>query len=483
MKKNLKLSLLALGTLVLSSIYGTTNSDVVYANTPAYVQETTTETEEPEENFKIALSDWISNVLMNISMQHVEELLEGNFTSIINRLSDETAEVLTYEMVESAWNLTIPLGGYIDVADSRVFKSSGSPVAHITLEFEYGIANIFMIFNEQLEIIGLLFQPTITFSEELISNEYFTETKIIVGDEFPLYGILTTPNNVENAPVAILVQGSGQTDMNLTAGFLQPFRDIAHGLAENGVATIRYNKRFFQFPQAMPANMTIEQEVLYDVNSAIKLAYENEDLGDIYIIGLSLGGMLAPRIASENEQVAGIVSLAGTPRQIEDLILEQVLLQFEMFGDTLGLTPEEIEKQTYQIKLLMEEIRNFDLTLDLDELAEYEPRIFFNFPESYFISLNRVSTPEVLKQLTIPMLILQGAEDLQVYADIDFVLWQELLQDRENVTFILYENLNHFFTNHIEELGFAQFLAPANVDSEVILDISEWINSLKELMI
>jgi len=477
MKKNFKPSILALGTLILSSIYGTANSEIIYANAPTYVQE---EVAESEENFETDLSNWISDILMDISMQHIYEMLEGNFTSIFDRFSEEIAEVLTYEMLQSGWDFTLALGEYINVISSRVAMHQNHPTTHTVLEFEHGVLDIFILFNEQFEIEGISITPTMTFSQELVYNEYFTETKIIVGDEFPLHGILTTPNNVKNPPVAILLQGSGRPDMNLTAGFMQPFRDIAHGLAENGIATIRYNKRFFQFPQAAPLNITIEQEVLYDVNSAIELAYKNDELGDIYIIGLSLGGMLAPRIALENEQVVGIVSLAGTPRQLEDVALDQVLLRFERYRDVIGLTPEEIEEQIYQIKLQVEEIRNLDLTIDLDELTEDDFRIIFDTPVSHIISLNRVNTPEVLEQLAIPMLILQGAEDLQVFADRDFVMWQELLKDRENVTFILYENLNHIFTPHIEELGFQQFLAPANVDSGVILDISEWINALKD---
>ena len=43
------------------------------------------------------------------------------------------------------------------------------------------------------------------------------------------------------------------------------------------------------------------------------------------------------------------------------------------------------------------------------------------------------------------MLIQQGKKDVQVYAGIDFVQWKNLLEDRDNCHFRLYENLNHCF--------------------------------------
>lgn len=53
-------------------------------------------------------------------------------------------------------------------------------------------------------------------------------------------GTLTLPVGKKKAPVEILVHGSGPQDRDETVGPNKPFRDLAWGLAERGIATVRY---------------------------------------------------------------------------------------------------------------------------------------------------------------------------------------------------------------------------------------------------
>ena len=73
------------------------------------------------------------------------------------------------------------------------------------------------------------------------------EEKIILGKNtrYPLKGMLTLPEGEGPFPAAVLVHGSGSSNMDEKVGKLTPFRDIAQGLARRGVATIRYDKRSF----------------------------------------------------------------------------------------------------------------------------------------------------------------------------------------------------------------------------------------------
>ncbi len=148
------------------------------------------------------------------------------------------------------------------------------------------------------------------------STDSYTETEIKIG-EYELDGILTLPNGIEKPPLVILIQGSGQSDMNETIGAAKnaPFKDLAHGLAEQGIASIRYNKRYYQFPDKATADLTVEDEVLGDAAAAVAYAKDsrNADESGIIILGHSLGAMLAPKIAQDNPDVAGIISLAAVP--------------------------------------------------------------------------------------------------------------------------------------------------------------------------
>lgn len=423
-----------------------------------------------------------NELLVEVSMQFLEHVFEGDFHSMFLKVSDNLYDFNVNEEVERfsyTWEiLTRNLGEYKSITNMHLVflpfmgTSDNVPTTINVLEYELGIMVIVIQFNDENEIFSFSIEvyPT-PIDYKLVNNNYFKEIPIIVGSkEYPLDGILTLPHNIVNPPVAVLVHGSGQSDMNYTTSFIMPFRDIAHGLAENGIATIRYNKRFYQHP-ILPKDIGIREESLEDVNYAIEWAENNENLGDIYIIGHSLGGMLAPKIALENENVSGIVSLAGSPRRLEDIIIDQLRLQLEV-SNVIEEEKEQIIKVVEQYAQKIKELRLGYVN------EEYLNNVILALPVSYWISLNEINTPQIIEELDLPMLILQGEKDLQVFADVDFIKWQHYLSNRDNVTFILYEGLNHTFMPHNELLGFGQFMVPGNVDYQVITDISNWINSL-----
>ena len=73
---------------------------------------------------------------------------------------------------------------------------------------------------------------------------------IVVGKDtkYPLKGILTLPDNItEPVPAVVLVHGSGSSNMDEKVGKITPFKDLAEGLAKQGIACVRYNKRSFSF--------------------------------------------------------------------------------------------------------------------------------------------------------------------------------------------------------------------------------------------
>lgn len=137
-------------------------------------------------------------------------------------------------------------------------------------------------------------------------------------DTFRLPGTLTLPKGGSRLPVLILVHGSGPNDRDETLGPNKLFRDIAWGLAEQGIAVLRYDKRTkvygtAAYPQGVEA--TFDNEVVDDVISAVRLvkSLPEIDSARVYVLGHSLGGMLVPRIAQRAGEgcLGGIISLAG----------------------------------------------------------------------------------------------------------------------------------------------------------------------------
>ena len=154
----------------------------------------------------------------------------------------------------------------------------------------------------------------------------FDEIDIIVEtDGYRLPGKLTLPKTSDKVPGVIFVQGSGASDMNESVGALKLFEDLAIGLAEKGIASIRYDKRTYAYAQQLVTkkDFTIYEEVIDDALSAIHQLKSNDKISDIYIIGHSFGGQLAPVIANMAE-VKGVIILAGTTEHIIDIAMSQL---------------------------------------------------------------------------------------------------------------------------------------------------------------
>ena len=87
-----------------------------------------------------------------------------------------------------------------------------------------------------------------------------------------------------------------------------------------------------------------------------------------------------------------------------------------------------------------------------------------------------------VRQRSRDALILQGGKDFQVDKEKDFGLYKTLLQGRENVTFRLYDDLNHCFVPAIfTDITKAkkEYSTERHIGSGVIRDIAEWIMQIK----
>lgn len=388
-----------------------------------------------------------------------EQMAGGVFASCAERFSDSLRENLDEAALRSAWEQVVSAAGdYVGFYESSVSESGGGTTVVTTLEYTGTGVTITLVLNEKNGIEGIWLNYR-SLPVPDAENDSFTETAVQIG-EYRLNGVLTLPADVEQPPVAILIQGSGQSDYDESVGGTKPFRDLAHGLAERGIASVRYNKRFYQCPEAGddPAAVTIRTEVLEDVNAAIRFAEECGGVNGekIFLIGHSLGGMLAPAAAGENPAVSGIVSLAGSPRRLEDIICSQYEFQLRQ----KGLSEDKIEKALLSVYGEAEGVKN---------VSEGDTDQYFGVSGIYWYSLNQIDSAEAALSLEIPMLFLQGSADMQIYADIDYTAWQALLADRPNCRFRLFDGLGHLFIGEegtVDEAVTAEIAAFIHADGE-----------------
>ena len=112
----------------------------------------------------------------------------------------------------------------------------------------------------------------------------------------------------------ILVHGSGPHDRDETIGPNKPFRDLAHGLASQGIAVLRYEKRTKEHPIRMALSVntiTVKEETIDDAVAAFEALASQEKIDPkrIFVLGHSLGGTLLPRIGKAKDGIAGFISL------------------------------------------------------------------------------------------------------------------------------------------------------------------------------
>ncbi len=302
--------------------------------------------------------------------------------------------------------------------------------------------------------------------------------KIIIGEntKYPLNGLLTLPENItEPVPAVVFVHGSGSSNMDEKVGQLTPFKDLAEGLANKGIASIRYDKRSFAHGLKMVRDkstiITIKEETIDDAILATELLTKDSriDSHNIFIIGHSMGGMLAPRIDSEGGKYKGLIIMAGTPRKLEDVMLEQ---NEAVLSSTKGLVNWIVRKQVAKLSGL------FSGLYELSDEEAKKKKVMGGTTLYYFKEMGEHSVADYLATTKKPMLILQGEKDFQVSVEKDFNEYKRLLNDKTNVEFRLYENLNHAFVNYLYSdilKAKQEYNTERHIGEEVISDIADWI--------
>lgn len=410
-------------------------------------------------------ADFDAQALQEKSEAYTLDMSTGDFTTVADGVASSSKAQLSESALREGWDsTTAKLGSFEGISGTKFTDNGSTALIDISCDFANNGLLIRYTYNAKNEIAGLwlTYVPKAVQPE---STDAYEEKAVTVGTQKPLDGILTLPKNTKNPPVVLMIAGSGAQDMNETVGASrnQPFADIAHGLAQQGIASLRYNKRTAQYPTEPtdPLALTIEYEVLDDAAAAADLLKNTGEIDPqrIYVLGHSLGGMLAPKIAQDNG-LAGLVCLAGSPRSLLDIMLDQN----EAAAAAGQITPQEL----LQAKALIEKAKN---------AKQGDTAALLGGTGNYWYSLNQVDTPAIAASLSVPMFFAQGDADFQVSPQKDFAAWEDLFSGKANVQFKLYPGLGHLFTPAPQNAAntIADYDAPQTVDAQVISDIAAWI--------
>lgn len=415
--------------------------------------------------FTVALAD---------TEDYAKRFFEGNENEALYELfSEEVMKQIPFEAFDGMKDQLIGLFGElqsIDAGEAIPFGEQTLLRQLVMLEKQPLLFQL--VTNAEGLITGMQFTPyeeaAETPQEEAVLPEGVIEMEITVGEgEWALPGLVTMPEGGENLPAVVLVHGSGPNDRDETVGQTKLFRDLAYGLAQKGLAVIRYDKRTKVHGSKME-DITIAQETIEDAILAGELLAQMPEVntGRIFVLGHSLGGMVAPRIAKESKGLfCGMILAAGTPKTFVDVMVAQNMAAIDKL-------PEEVRESS--IELVQQEMDRMEAVFK-QQTDEMQNEVLFGLPAYYLFEMQTVDAIETIKELKLPILILQGSGDFQVTPEMGLEAYEAGLGEAEYVTYRLYEGLNHVFTASVETQSLADYDEPLNADEAVIKDIIDFV--------
>jgi len=354
------------------------------------------------------------------AVETVHRLADGEYEAIHNSLTPETKEMLPPEQIETAACSSDIRDGFEGI--EKVEYDDEAATAYVTFETTDKRFLCTVPFGEYGRFKGLLLGPPDKGRLDeyeppsYVDDDAFVEREFPVGVDRSLDGRLAVPRGVEQHPAAVIVHGSGASNMDGSTGANKPYRDLATGLATRGIATLRYHKRPLTDETLSP-----EDRVVGDAVDAVERLQADPavDPDRVFVVGHSLGGSLAPKIAADAE-AAGVVALAGANGDTLELLLDQVERLAER--DRTDTSVEEAEE-------IVRRIRAGDVAAD-EQILGY-PGGFWEFLRDYDVN--------AFVEDARPMLACHAGHDWKV-ADKEFENWQAVADETRR-----YPECNHLF--------------------------------------
>lgn len=365
------------------------------------------------------------------------------------------------------------LGPFQEQREAQVITENAVRIVLVPLAFERATLKSRITFNAAGQISSYAFVPDKAAVQweppDYANMSEITEREISFGaaDEEPLPGLLTLPKGKGPFPAIVLLHGAGPGNRDAGMGATLPFRDLAYGLASRGTVVLRYDKRSFAHPESFADRIyTVEDEVIRDALAAVELLQSVPEVASthIFMLGHSMGGLLAPRIAGRSSHIAGLILLAAPTRPLPEVIRSQV--NYLARQDSSQMPPAQKE-------IMLRDLARIDA---LPPEAAADPVHVLGAPAAFWIDLRGYDPAATAQNLERPMLILQGNRDFQATEE-DFAGWQRALEQHKNVVLKQYPGLNHLFIEGVGPSTYAEYQRPGHVNAAIVADIAAWIGT------
>ena len=254
----------------------------------------------------------------------------------------------------------------------------------------------------------LFFQPYCQ-AQPLTSEESPITLSTATGD---IKGRLLLPANATTCPVVLLIAGSGPTDMDGNNPMMKnnSLKFLAEGLAQKGIASLRFDKRGIAGSAAAGKE---ESKLCFE-------DYVNDVTGWIDFLAKDKRFTAC----QSRPKVKSFISIAGAGSPAYEIIEKQVAAQ---------MMPESIRKEVADIN------RSLRNGKEVAQVPAYLQALFRPSVQPYLISWYKYNPQTVIASLKMPVLILQGKNDIQVKEE-DAMLLKKASPKAE---LVLIDKMNH----------------------------------------
>ncbi|HED52682.1 MAG TPA: alpha/beta hydrolase [Phycisphaerales bacterium] len=324
---------------------------------------------------------------------------------------------------------------------------------------------------------------------------YREESVVVPAGEHELAGTLTLPDEQQFGagpyPAVVFISGSGPQDRDETILGHKPFFVISDALAKRGIAGLRCDDRGFGESTGDFAESTT-LDFADDVRACISYLKGRDEIGRIGLIGHSEGAMIAPMVAAGNEDVGFVVLLAGPGvtgkeilvRQTHDITAQAGMdeasleAQRELQTDLLDrVVAGAGEDELREVMMELIQIQLGDEDLPDDQVEAMIDQQIGMMTSPWMRTFLTVDPRPALREMTQPVLVLNGSLDLQVVADQNLPEIEKALAEAGNtdVTIVELEGLNHLFqpaqTGALDEYASIE----TTFDEAAMKRIGDWI--------
>ena len=335
-------------------------------------------------------------------------------------------------------------------------QDSGTLVS-VPVRFTTGWMDLTYTINSTSSVTGF----KITVSDKLDENGY-NETQFAYKTSFgEENAVFTNTNKTEKSPLVIFVHDKESLDKNSTVGVRKLFRDLAYALADEGVASVRYDRITLDNKDIEDSIALMKEELKAVYEASISL--EGIDSERIYILGYGIGGYLLPNLI-EDLPVQGMIISSAPYETVHYSIYEQEIYELDC-DKTMLEQNKKVRKQ---------EIENSKVLIDSLVNPEDFYQSIFGYSSSFWIELQSYDIATILEGYTNPILVTHGSNDYQVVSS-SHNLWKHGLKGMENVSFKYYKNMDHLLSINKSTSVPSDQLTEGSIASAYVSDIVKFV--------